>query len=109
MAQTSETVDGGTALDIQENTLSGLEQALSAKVIRYSKTSDSQQSGAKQNTAVLEDVPIGEALGLLHLQAFDVNANTSAVVAQQTQAGRTLAFQGVAFVSGAEKLVLGFR
>jgi hypothetical protein len=97
-------IDGKLSLADQENTLNGMEQALSAKTVNYTG-----QPGGTQNQATLEDVPLADPLEPLYLQAVDVGGSTAALVAQYQQKGQSLAFQGTAYVSGTAKTVMGFR
>jgi hypothetical protein len=100
-------VDGTQALDAQERALQFMEAAEFSKVISYSQK---PSTGAPANNeASLQDVPIGSQPPPLILVALAVGSNPAATIAQQEQAGKSLAFQGQAFVSSALKLVLGFR
>jgi hypothetical protein len=104
MATHNELVDGGQTLALQENALNFMEQTLFAKVTAYAEV-----AGTTNNQASLDDVPIGQQPGPLHLlTAADATQAASVIAAQQT-AGKTLAFQGKAFVGGNETIVLGFR
>ena len=100
-------VDGTEDLAAQERALNFLEQTMFAKVTAYVKKANGGADAT--NTATLEDVPIGQQPGPLHLEAIAPNADPAPVIAKQKQAGKELAFKGVAFVSSAEKLVLAFR
>ncbi len=88
-------VDGKQTLIQQEIALNYLEQSSFAKVTAYAKSSGNVPPDCA-NEAVLEDVPIGEQPPHLHLA--DANGAAGAK-----------AFEGVAFVESAEKLILGFR
>jgi len=107
MAQQTQLVDGQNALDAQENALNEAEQMLAAKVIQYAKKTSGAAPGTTPNEAVLQDVPIGQQPPPLHLKAIDATSDPSLAAAHR--AGLTLVFQGNAYVSGVEKLVLGFR
>jgi hypothetical protein len=52
-------------------------------------------------------VPIGQQPHSLCLKAIDVTSDPSLAAAPQP--GQSLVFHGIAYVSGVEKLVLGFR
>ena len=107
MAQKTQSVDGQNALDAQENALNLAEQMLAAKVIQYAKKPSGAAPGTTPNEAVLEDVPIGQQPHSLYLKAMDVTSDPSLAAAHQP--GQSLVFHGIAYVSGVEKLVLGFR
>ena len=107
MAQHTELVDGQNTIGAQENALNLAEQLLAAKVIRYAKKTSGVASGTTPNEAVLEDVPIGQQPHALYLKAVDIASDPSHVAAPQP--GQSLVFHGTAYVSGVEKLVLGFR
>jgi len=97
-------VDGRQTLDQQERTLNYIEQMSSAKVITYAEA-----SGTTNNVAGLDDVPIGQQPGPLSLVTAADATQTANVIAAQKTAGKTLAFQGKAFVQSKETIVLGFR
>jgi len=99
-------VDGTQALDAQERALQFIEQAGFSKVIGYAKK---PSAGPTANEASLEDVPIGSQPPPLSLIALAVGTDTGATIHLQHQAGKSLGFQGEAFVSSQLKLVLGFR
>jgi hypothetical protein len=107
MAAYTELVDGKMTLAQQENHLNGLEQIGFSKVTKYVKQTTGAVAGTPLNVATLDDAPAG--LHLLYLQSVDVGASTAAVIAAQKTAGRDKIFDGTAYVSGAEKTVLGFR
>jgi hypothetical protein len=107
MAAYSELVDGKMALAGQENHLNGLEQIGFSKVTKYVKQTTGAVAGKPLNDATLNDAPAG--LHLLYLDSVDVGASTTAVIAKHKKAGRDLVFSGTAYVSGADKTVLGFR
>jgi hypothetical protein len=124
MAQQTQTIDGQNPLDAQENALNLAEQMLAAKVTQYAKkagaaatkTAAAAPGAAKagaaapvgtSNEAVLVDVPIGQQPHALYLKAADTTTDPSQVTPPQP--GQTLVFHGIAYVSGVEKLVLGFR
>lgn len=109
MATNKQLVDGNQALGAQEQALNFMETSSFAKVISYAKNTQNVAAGSKPNEAVLEDVPIGQQPGPLHLEAVDVNGDTTAVIAAQLKAGKKVIFHDVAFVSGNEQMVLGFR
>lgn len=102
-------VDGKQALDAQERALNFIEQAMFAKVINYSKAAQPPNPASTANEAVLQDVPIGQQPKPLHLEALDANGDATPVISQQLKAGKTVVFHDVAFVSGKEQMVLGFR
>lgn len=107
MAQRTEIVDGRDTLEAQQNALNLAEQMLAAKVIHYGKKTNGVPSGTTPNEAILEDVPIGQQPHPLFLKAMDAPGDPSLAVAPQS--GQTLVFHGIAYVSGVEKLVLGYR
>ena len=107
MAAYTKPVDGKMTLAQQENHLNGLEQIGFSKVTKYVKQTTGAVAGTPLNVATLDDAPAG--LHLLYLQSVDVGASTAAVIAAQKTAGRDKIFDGTAYVSGAEKTVLGFR
>jgi hypothetical protein len=100
MATHKHLVDGGQTLDQQENALNEMEQLSFAKVTAYAEV-----SGTTNNEATLEDVPIGQQPGPLHLEKEDDDTQADNVKV----AGKTEIFRGKAFVEGKEKIVLGFR
>src|SRR5271165_1147750 len=104
MATHTHLVDGGQALDQQENALNEMEQLSFAKVTAYA-----EGAGTTNNQASLDDVPIGQQPGPLHLVAAADATQAAKVISDQKTAGKTLAFQGKAFVGGNETIVLGFR
>lgn len=107
MAAYSESVDGKMALPDQENHLNGLEQIGFSKVTKYAKQTTGAVAGTPLNEATLDDAPAG--LHLLFLDSVGVGASTTAVIAKHKTAGRDLIFSDTAYVSGADKTVLGFR
>ena len=102
-------VDGKQALDAQERALNFMEQAMFAKVIAYAKASQPGAGGTTPNEAVLQDVPVGQQPKPLHLEALAVGSDATSIISNQLQAGKTVVFHDVAFVSGNEQMVLGFR
>ena len=108
MGTKTKLVDGKQALDAQENALNFMENSLFAQTISYTKAPN-EIAGTFPNQAVLNDVPIGQQPKPIKLQAVDVGSDATPVINQQQQAGKTLVFQGVAFVSSKEKTVLAFR
>ena len=100
-------VDGSQALADQENTLNGLESANYANVTQYLKKAAGGAPGATLNEATLANALPGHHQ--LYLASVDVGADTSPVIQQNSAAGRALVFSGSAYVSGAEKTVMGFR
>lgn len=102
-------VDGKQALDAQERALNFIEQATFAKVISYSKSTDSPPPGTTPNEAVLQDVPIGQQPKPLHLEALAVDGDATSIIAAQLKAGKTVIFHDVASVDGKDQMVLGFR
>jgi hypothetical protein len=110
MALNTQLVDGKQALDAQQNALNFIEQATFSKVISYAKSTGTPSAGTKPNEAVTQDVPIDDQQpGPLHLEALAVGANATAIITQQLLAGKVVVFHDIAFVSGAEMMVLGFR
>jgi len=109
VATNTQLVDGKQALDAQERALNFMEQVMFAKVTSYTKRTGNIPPGTAPNVAVLEDVPVGQQPKPLHLEAVNVGVDPSPTIAQQTAAGKTLAFQGTAFVNGNQQTVLGFR
>jgi hypothetical protein len=107
MAAYTEPIDGKLALAEQENQLNGLEQIGFSKVTKYVKLTTGAVAGIPLNEASFDDAPAG--LHLLYLDSVDVGASTTAVIAKHKKAGRDLMFSGTAYVSGADKTVLGFR
>jgi hypothetical protein len=107
MAAYTELVDGKMTLAQQENHLNGLEQIGFSKVTKYVKQTTGAVAGTPLNVATLDDAPAG--LHLLYLDSVNVGADTAAVIAAQKTAGRDKIFDGTAYVSGADKTVLGFR
>jgi hypothetical protein len=104
MATHKHLVDGGQTLDQQERALSETELLTHAKVTAYAES-----PGTANNEAVLDDVPKGQQLVPLHLEKADNDTQAAKVIADQKKAGKTLAFQGKAFVESKETIVLGFR
>jgi hypothetical protein len=109
MALNSQLVDGNQALDAQENALNFIEQATFAKVISYAKSTGNVAPGTTPNVVVLQDVPLGQQPGPLHLEALNVNDNASPVIIAQLAAGKTVIFHDIGFVGGQDKMILGFR
>lgn len=107
MAQRRKLVDGQGALDDQENALNMAEQMIAARVIQYAKKASGAAPGTTPNEAVLEDVPIGQQPPPLSLKAMDVTSDPSQ--ASPPKPGQILVFHDIAYVSGVEKQVLGFR
>jgi hypothetical protein len=107
MAAYSELVDGKKTLADQESHLNGLEQVGFSKVTKYAKQTTGAVTGTPLNEAALDDAPAG--LQLLYLDSVNVGTSTVAVIAKHKTAGRDLVFSGTAYVSGADKMVLGFR
>ena len=97
-------VAGGQTLVEQERALNETELLTHAKVTAYAES-----PGTTNNEAVLVDVPMGQQLGPLHLEAADDDTQAAKVIADQKKAGKTKAFQGKAFVESKETIVLGFR
>jgi hypothetical protein len=108
MAINTQLVDGNQDLAGQERALNFMEQATFAKVISYSKTQDAANK-TTPNEAVLQDVPIGQQPGPLHLESLAIGADATAVISTQLKAGKVVVFHDTAYVSGKEQLVLGFR
>jgi hypothetical protein len=108
MALQTQLVDGQQALDAQERALNFMEQGMFAKVINYSKAAQNQNA-ATANEAVLQDVPIGQQPKPLHLEALDVNGDATQIINQQLKAGKAVIFHDIAFVTGKEQMVFGFR
>jgi hypothetical protein len=104
MAIRKHLVDGGQTLVAQERALNEMDLTLFAKVTGYAEI-----SGTTNNEATLEDVPIGQQPGPLHLVAADDDTQAAKVIAEQKKAGKTLAFQGKVFVVNIGAIVLGFR
>ena len=100
----TELVDGKQTLALQENALNFIEQEESVIVTAYAEV-----AGTTNNQATLEDVPIGQQPGPLHLVTAADATQAARVISDQETAGKTLAFQGKAFVGGNETIVLGFR
>ena len=107
MAAYSKMRDGKRALADQENDLNGLEQFGFSKVTKYEKQTTGAGAGTPMNEATLDDAPAGYPS--LYLDSVDVGASTTAVIAKHKAAKRALIFSDTAYVSGAEKTVLGFR
>jgi hypothetical protein len=99
-------VDGTQPLDAQERALQFMEAAEFSRVVSYSQQ---PSAGATANEASLQDVPMGNQPPPLSLIALAVGADTTATIDHQQQNGKTLAFQGEAFISSQLQLVLGFR
>jgi len=97
-------VAGGQTLVEQERALNETELLTHAKVTAYAES-----PGTPNNEAVLDDVPMGQQLGPLHLEAADDDTQAAKVIAEQKKAGKTLAFQGKVFVVNIGAIVLGFR
>ena len=95
------TIDGSEALADQENDLNGIELANFVKVTNYTKSANTK------NEATVADAPPG--IKRLYLAMVDAGAATSTVIQQQKGQGRDLIFSGTAYVSSAEKTVMGFR
>jgi hypothetical protein len=109
MALNTQLVDGKQALDAQERALNFIEQATFSKVISYSKSTENVAVGTTPNAAVLQDVPFGQQLGPLHLEALPVDGDASPIISAQLKAGKTVIFHDVGYVSGNEQMLLGFR
>jgi hypothetical protein len=109
MALSQQFVDGNQDLNAQERALNFIEQAAFARILNYTKSTGASAPGLTANTAVIQDIPIGEQPGPLHLEALSVNGDATTVITQQLSAGRIVAFHDVAFVSGQEQMILGFR
>ncbi len=107
MSTYSELVDGKKDLAQQENTLNTHERFGQSKVTTYGKQTTGAVAGTPLNAASLDDT--APPLHPLYLDSVDVGASTAAVIAAQKAAGRDKVFDGAAYVSGAEKTVLGFR
>jgi hypothetical protein len=99
-------VDGTQAVDAQERALQLIEEAGFSKVVSFVQK---PSAGATANEASVQDVPIGSQPLALHLVVLAVGTDTAATIQQQQQNGKSLAFQGQAFVQSQLKLVLGFR
>ena len=100
-------VDGTQALDGQQNALQYMEESDFAKVVSYAQK---PSSGAPTNNeASLQNVPIESQAPPISLVALPVGSDPAATIAQQEKGGKSVAFQGHAFVSGALQLVIGFR
>ena len=105
MATDTQLVDGSQTLAQQENALNFVEQEESVTVTAYAEV-----AGTTNNQASLEDVPSGQQQpGPLHLLTAADAAQAANVIADQKKAGKTLAFQGKAFVESKETIALGFR
>ena len=109
MAIHAHLVDGGQTLDQQERALNFMEQISIAKVITYAESSGTDAAGLTANEAVLDDVPIGQQPGPLHLVAVADDAQAAKVISDQVKAGKTVVFHEKAFVENKETIVLGFR
>jgi hypothetical protein len=109
MAVNTHLVDGTQGLDPQERALNFIEQATFAKVISYSKKGGNVPSGTKPNEAVLQDVPIGQQPGPLHLEALDSKDDPTSIITKHLQAGKVVVFHDIGYVSGEEQMILGFR
>ena len=103
MATNKELVDGTLSLTQQEQALNFMEQISFAKVINYTKD-PAESSGAKNNEATLDDVPIGQQPDPIHLMIVDAAVNVADAIANHT-----VVFHEKVFVGGEEKTVLGFR
>jgi hypothetical protein len=107
MSTYSELVDGKKDLKAQEDTLNTHERFGQSKVTAYAKQTTGAVAGTPLNAATLDDsVP---PLHPLYLDSAEVGASTAAVISNHKAAGRDKVFDGTAYVSGAEKTVLGFR
>lgn len=100
-------VNGQDIITDQENALNALEQLLMARVTAYAKQTTGATPGTPRNAATLEDVPIGQQPHSLYLTAADTTADPAKVAPRQP--GQPQVFHGIAYVSGVEKLVVGFR
>jgi hypothetical protein len=100
-------VDGTQALDGQQNALQFMEQTDFAKVVSYAQKPTT--AAPTNNEASLQNVPIGSQPPALILVALPIGSDPAATIAQQEKGGKSVAFQGQAFVSGALQLVVGFR
>ena len=109
MATHKHLVDGGQTLDQQEQALNFMEQISFAKVITYAESSVTGTTGLTANEAVLDDVPIGQQPGPLHLEAVNDETQAAKVISDQVKAGKTVVFHEKAFVESKETIVLGFR
>ena len=109
MALNKQLVDGKQALDAQERALNFIEQATFAKVISYAKSIDNVAAGTTPNEAVLQDVPVGQQPGPLHLEGLDVNGDAAPIITKQLQAGKMVVFHDIGYVSGQDQMILGFR
>lgn len=99
-------VNGALPLAAQQDTLNFIEQAAFAKIVAYGAT---MNCSAPMNQATVEDVPIGKQLAALHLITVGAQDDAAVVIASQMTTGRTLAFEGDAFIAGAQTKVLAFR
>ena len=95
------------ALRDQEDQLNHLERIGFSKVTKYLEQTTGAVAGTPWNEATLDDAPAGYPS--LYLDSVDVGASTTAVIAKHAAAGRALIFSDTAYVSSAEKTVLGFR
>lgn len=109
MAINKQLVNGGQTLADQEQALNFMEQITFAKVITYAKSAEVSASGLVANEAVLDDVPIGQQPGPLHLEAVDNDAQAATVISDQVKGGQTVVFHESVFVENKEKIVMGFR
>ena len=107
MAAYTELVDGNKALADQEDDLNTHERFGQSTVTKYVKRTTGAVAGTPLNEATLDDA--APPLHPLYLQSVAVGASTAAVIAAQKTAGRDKILDGTAYVSGAEKTVLGFR
>jgi len=91
----------------QEDALNTHERFGQSKVTTYGKQTAGAVPGTPLNAASLDDT--APPSHPLYLDSVDVGASTATVIAAQKAAGRDRVFDGTAYVSGAEKMVLGFR
>lgn len=109
MAVDKQFIDGTLALDAQEDTLNFMERVGFAKTINYTESPGDHPDGMKVNQATLDDVPLGQKVKPLHLEAVDDSASAASVIADQLRAGRVVVFHDTVFVSGEPTMVIGFR
>lgn len=102
----SEMVDGNKVLAEQENDLNTLEELGRSIVTKYIKQTTGAVAGTPLNQATLDR---GPRVHPLYLDSVDVGASTATVIAKHKAANRGLIFSDTAYVSAADRTILGFR
>ena len=107
MAQHTVPVDGQNDLTAQEGALNMAQDMGAALVTKYAKQAGGAAAAATVNEAILQGVSAGTEIHSLYLSSADTTADPAKVVCRKP--GQPQVFHGIAYVSGVEKLVVGFR